>query len=54
MRAIVVLSFELDAPEDAALILGAIDPPSLPGFAGEVRIAVEPVASAVVAFLDAE
>lgn len=52
MRALVVLSFDLDSPEDVAGILQAINPPLLPLFAGVARIVVEPEASRIERWLD--
>lgn len=52
MKAIVVLSFELAEPEQVVDILAAIDPPSLPNFTGQARIAVGSDALAVVTWLD--
>lgn len=52
MRAILVLSFDLPTPEEVCDLLDALNPPMLPFFAGEARIAVEPHASAVTRWLD--
>lgn len=54
IRTIVVLSFDLPTPEAAAEVLNAIDPPRLPHFAGEVRIAVDDAAVAVIEWLDGD
>lgn len=52
METIVVISFELDDPEEIADVLRALDPSRLPGFTGEVRVAVDDNARAVVDYLD--
>lgn len=49
--AIVVLSFKLD-PEQIADVLHAIDPPHLPHFAGQARIAVGTDAATVIDWLE--
>lgn len=49
--AIVVLSFKLDV-EQIADVLHAIDPPRLPHFAGQARIAVGTDAAAVIDWLE--
>jgi hypothetical protein len=52
MRAIVVLSFDLPTPEDISKVILSIDPPSLPHFANEARIAVMGDAQYVLDWLD--
>lgn len=52
MKAIVVLTFELDSPDDIGEVLLAIDPPNLPKFAGKARVSVDPYASKVEEYLD--
>lgn len=54
MKAIIVLSFEIDEdkPEQVLAILKALDPPQLPHFAGDARIAIAEVASSVLTYLD--
>lgn len=54
MKVIVVLSFDLQNPEDIVQVVKAINPPSLPYFAGEARITNDPWASTVTDWLDAE
>lgn len=49
--AIVVLSFKLDV-EKIADVLQAIDPPHLPHFAGQARVAVGTDAAAVIDWLE--
>ena len=49
--AIVVLSFKL-VPEQITDVLHAIDPPHLPHFAGQARIAVGTDAAAVIDWLE--
>jgi hypothetical protein len=51
-RLIVVLSFDVPEPDDIAEVLTAINPPSLPHFAGQARISVEPVSRQVETWLD--
>lgn len=51
-RLIVVLTFGIDEPEEIVKILKAIDPPHLPHFAGEVRVALDPYASHVIDYLE--
>lgn len=50
-KVIVVLSFET-TPEAIPEILKRIDPPSLPGFAGQARVAIGPEAKYVETWLD--
>jgi hypothetical protein len=52
MKVAVVLSFETPNPEVIADILSAINPPELPHFAGQARIAIGPEAKYVEAWLD--
>jgi hypothetical protein len=52
MRAIVVVSLALDQPEQLAEVLDAIKPPSIPHFDGEIRVAIDPVATRVIDWLD--
>ena len=52
MKAIIVLSVDLPKPEDAVKIIKAIDPPNIPFFTGEARIAVGPDAQHVINYLD--
>ena len=52
MKYIIVLSLELTSPDDISEVLKKIDPPNNPGFAGKVRIAIDPVAAQVEAWLD--
>lgn len=56
-RVLLVLSFDFDGDPDqvAAGVTAAVEamnPPSLPGFAGEMRVSVEPVSRQVEAWLD--
>lgn len=56
MKMIVVLSFDCQ-PDDLPQILKHIDPPEIPYFAGEARVAIddpagEKVASKVIRYLD--
>jgi len=52
MRAIVVISLALDQPEQLAEALDAIKTPNIPHFDGEVRVAIDPVATTVIDWLD--
>lgn len=52
MKAIVVLSFDMPEPEGIAEVLRLIDPPHLPHFSGEARIAVGAEAKYVETWLD--
>lgn len=56
MNTIIVISVDLpdDSPEAAVDVIKSIDPPSIPHFAGEVRIAVGPYAQSVTDWLDAD
>lgn len=54
MKMLVVLTFDIDEPRQAADIIAAIDPPGLPHFAEEVRLTVDPWASHLEQWLDAE
>lgn len=54
MKVIIVLSFEVPGPEDVASILHTINPPKLPFFTGEARIAVGRNATTVIEWLDDE
>ena len=51
-RAIVVLSFDVETGDEMGPIMKAIDPQRLPYFAGEARVAVEPVSRYVTDWLD--
>jgi len=51
-KCIVVLSFDFDHPDDLVKVFKAIDPPSLLGFSGKVRVAIDPVATTVESWLD--
>lgn len=53
MKALLVLTLELPDPEAIVATLEAVNPPSVPHFAGDVRIVVEPHASTVTTWLDA-
>lgn len=52
MRYLLVHTLDAASPEDAAKAVAAIDPPSIPGFAGETRIVIEPFVSHVIDYLD--
>lgn len=51
MKAIVVVVLELASPDDLLEAVDEIDAPSIPHFAGELLIAVEPAASRVTEWL---
>lgn len=52
VKAIFVISVEMNEPEDAPTIMEHLNPTSIPFFAGEVRIALDDVAKAVEDWLD--
>jgi hypothetical protein len=59
VKGILVVSFDWPSPDDIPASLEAMKPPSLPHFAGEVRVAVddpndEDVASKVISYLEDE
>lgn len=54
MKAIVVISLDLPSADDMADVMEHLDPPKIPHFDRQVRIAVEPVATQVVAWLDGD
>lgn len=54
MKAIIVVSVDLPTPEHAVDVLTAMDPPSIPHFAGEVRVSVGEDAQRVIDWLDEE
>ena len=51
-RAVIVIELSLERVEQIAEALTAINPPSIPAFAGAVRVAVGDVATALVEWLD--
>lgn len=51
-RAIVVISLAVDDAAQIAETLEALDPPNVPHFGGQVRVAVDPYASRVLDWLD--
>ena len=52
MRFIVVIGLNLDQPEQLPEVLEAIKPSSIPHVDGEVRVAIDPVATEVLDWLD--
>ena len=52
MRALIVISVDLPSPEATPVILEHIDPPTIPGFTGEVRIVVGTDVDDTIKFLD--
>jgi hypothetical protein len=54
MKALIVLTFEIPTPEHIATVLDAINPPTLPHFAGQARVVVDPFATTVTKWLDAD
>lgn len=54
VRTLFVLDVDLPNPEAVADVVAAIDPPSVPHFAGTLRIAVAPASTAVTNYLDDE
>jgi len=53
MKVLVIFTFDIPEPEDIPVLLETIHPPSLPWFAGQVRIVVEPNATQLEKWLDA-
>jgi hypothetical protein len=53
MKAIIVLSMDFPEPGLIVVALEKIDPPSVPYFAGQVRIAIDHEAQRVIDWLDA-
>lgn len=51
-RAVLVVELTIERPEQIAEALTAINPPSIPAFAGAVRVAIGDVATALVEWLD--
>jgi hypothetical protein len=54
MKVLIVLEFDAPDPQSVPAILTAIDPPLLPGFSGAAHVVVEPHASALQAWLEAD
>lgn len=54
MKAIIVISLELPEPDNIIDALDHIKPPSIPHFAGKVRVAIDPEATTVIRWLDDE
>lgn len=52
MKYIVVISFDLEDPDDIGDVLIEINPPRLRGFSGKVRVAIDPVATQIEEWLD--
>lgn len=52
MKYMIVLTLDLDNPDDVAAALKVIDPPSIPGFSGVMRVAIDPVATQIEEWLD--
>lgn len=54
MKALVCLTIDLPDVEDIGEVLRAIDPPNVPFFDKEIRVVLEPHATAVTTWLDKE
>lgn len=52
MKGIIVLSMEFDSPQAVVDAITHLDPPNVPSFAGELRVAVDEVAVHVEKWLD--
>jgi hypothetical protein len=52
MKVIIVLSLELDTPEQIVAAMTAIDPPHVPFFTGTARVAIMDDAAYVEGWLD--
>lgn len=52
MKYIIVISLDLEDPDELGDALTKIDPPNIPGFSGKVRVAIDPVATQIEAWLD--
>jgi hypothetical protein len=51
-KGLFVLSMEFESPDDVVEAVQALDPEAIPHFAGQLRIAIDPVASVVTSWLD--
>jgi len=51
---LIAISFRVSDPKDIPEIIEAIHPPSLPSFAGEIRVVVGTDVDDVIKFLDEE
>lgn len=52
MKCLMVLTFDLDTPEDAPRILKELNPPDVQGFTGIARVVLDPHATAIEEWLD--
>lgn len=52
MKLLLVLTFELDEPENVVDVIRNMNLASLPGFSGEGRIVVDPEATRIEKWLD--
>lgn len=52
MKLLAVLAFEAPTPEHVTKIVDGLNPPKLPYFSGDLRIAVDPAATVVTEYLD--
>ena len=52
MKALFVVSIDLPYPEAVVDVMAHLDPPTIPHFAGDVRVVVGPDVDDVVKFLD--
>lgn len=54
MRVLYVIECDVPSPEQVAMPLAALNPPSLPYFKGKVRVVIEPHATELLDWLDEE
>ena len=53
MKAIIIVSVDLPDPDDLSAVLVHMDPPNIPHFDNEVRVAIEDARQHVLDWLDA-
>jgi hypothetical protein len=54
VKVLVVLTLDVANPEDLPAILEHIAPSMIPAFKGPLRVAIDPIATSVEEYLDAE
>lgn len=54
MKVLVFLTLDVANPEDLPGILESINPSRIPAFKGPLRVAIDPIATSVEEYLDAE
>ena len=52
MKCVIILSFDFDEEETLSEVIKQIDPVSLKGFNGQMRVAFDPIATEVETWLD--